>query len=120
MSASLKPIRKSALQGMRQLKSKISDLETQYQRYVEHRQKEITTLLTCIDLTQMEDLNLTGAFLFIKEKEATNDSLMEKWHAAGMRFLRQNRTNKPRLSEGNAPSQKINRSPQKQPQSGEA
>ncbi len=79
MTASLK---------LRQLESKISTLQAQHQAALKERQKEIATLLTSLDLASLDDTVLIGGLLFVKDKIANKDSLVEVWQDVGTRFLR--------------------------------
>ncbi len=115
MSASLKPVRGCPIRGLHQLKSKISDLQTRYQHLLNQHQEDIAQLITRLDLAPLEDEILIGGLLFLKDKIAKSDPLMEEWRDAGARFLRRKKTNQQR----DAVPQKENRTPQKQSQSRE-
>ncbi len=117
MSASLKRTRTGHAQSMRQLKSKMAGLQAHYQQLVQHRQNEIATLLSWIDLTSLEDSTLMGAFLFIQDKATTQDPLMEEWKNAGARFLRRTKTKTSVPSTHPAPSPKTTQQPQKRSES---
>ena len=138
MTVSLKPIPGRQVRGMRQLESKISDLQTQYQRLLNQRQQEIAALLSAIDLAHLDDKTLMGGLLFLKGKITTQDSMVEVWRDAGEKFLRRSKSkSRPREggeqagahpqipSENNAPPKQIAapqttpQSSQKQPQSRE-
>lgn len=82
MAASLK---------MRQLKSKISELQKHYQLLLKERQTDIAALIPMADLAHLDDKTLMGGFLFLKEKISTEDPIMEAWHVAGEKFLRQHK-----------------------------
>lgn len=90
MSASIK---------IRQLESKISELQSQYQLLLKERQQEIAALLTVVDLAHIDDKTLVGGLLFLKEKISSQDSaalsLWEGWHNASENFLRRH---KPKFS----------------------
>ncbi|MBL8676331.1 MAG: hypothetical protein JNJ47_02740 [Alphaproteobacteria bacterium] len=90
----------SASVKMRQLQSKISDLQTQYQYLLPQRQEDIATLITSLDLASMEDAFLVGGLLFVKDKVTTQDPIAEDWQSAGEKFLRQAK------SKNNAPSKR--------------
>lgn len=77
---------------MRQLQSKISDLQVQYQHLLPQRQQDIATLLTFLDLASMEDASLVGGLLFVKDKVITQDPIVEGWRSAGEKFLRQTKS----------------------------
>lgn len=83
MSASLK---------MRQLQSKISGFQNQYQDLLKERQQEIASLISAIDLAHLDDKILLGGLLFIREKITTQDPILEAWHDAGEKFLRQHKS----------------------------
>ena len=85
---------------MRQLQSKISGLQTQYQHFLIQRQQDIATLITSLDLASMEDASLVGGLMFVKSKVATQDPIVEGWQNAGEKFLRQAK------SKNNTPSKK--------------
>ena len=95
----------SASVKMRQLESKISDLQTQYQRLLPQRQQDIATLITYLDLASMEDASLVGGLMFVKNKVTTQDPIVEGWQSAGEKFLRRKQKNTLRVfSEKTAPS----------------
>ncbi len=58
----------SASKQLRQLESRISDLQNQHQRLLKERQQEIAILLTAVDLAHLDDKILVGGLLFLKEK----------------------------------------------------
>ena len=97
MNASLKPTPGRQVRGMRQLESKIADLQTLYQRLLKERQQEIAILLSAIDLAHLDDKTLAGGLLFIKEKVRAQDSIVEAWRDAGEKFLRRS---KPKSHQG--------------------
>ena len=100
MSASLKPVRGRSAKSMRQIASKISDLQSRYQRLLTQRQEDIAILITSLDLASMEDASLVGGLMFVKSKVTTQDPIVEGWRNAGERFLRQTK------SKNTAPSKK--------------
>ncbi|MBA3814376.1 MAG: hypothetical protein H0X26_07810 [Alphaproteobacteria bacterium] len=77
---------------LRQLESRISDLQNQHQRLHKERQQEIAILISTIDLAHLDDKTLVGGLLFLKEKITTQDptglALLEAWYAAGEKFQR--------------------------------
>lgn len=79
---------------LRQLESKISTLQSQHQNLLKDRRQEIAALITSLELAQIEDNILLGALLFLKNKIATQDPLLEAWHDAGERFLRCSKSKK--------------------------
>ena len=85
---------------IRQLESKISDLQAQYQHLLPQRQQDISALITSLDLASMEDSSLVGGLMFVKNKVTTQDPIVEGWRNAGERFLRQTK------SKSNSPSKK--------------
>ena len=103
---------------IRQLKSKISDLQSQYQHLLPQRQQDIAALITSLDLASMEDTFLVGGLMFIKDKVAIQDPIVEGWRKAGERFLRQTKSKNFSSFTVNSAPQKANRSSQKQPESG--
>lgn len=119
MSASMQYVRGRSAKNMRQLQSKIADLQTQYQQHEKCRQEEIVQLLSWVDLTPVDNSILMGAFLFIQNKITTKDPIMEVWQSTGMRFLRQPKSKSLLPFTLDAASQKANRSPQKQLESRE-
>lgn len=103
-----------------QIESKISDLQSQKQRLLEDRQKEITTLIAFLDLASLEDKILIGGLQFLKHTITTKDSLVEDWHYAGEQFLRHTKRARRILSskkDSSPPS--TPQPPQKSPQSRE-
>lgn len=99
----------SASVKMHQLKTKISDFQNQYQQLLKERQQEIAVLLSAVDLAHLDDKTLLGGFLFLKNKITAQDPMMEAWHAAGEKFLRQYKSRlHPRyqLRQGKIPSGK--------------
>ena len=117
MSASMRLARGRPVKNMQLLASKISDLQNRYQQQAQRRQEDIVHLLSWVDLTQLDDSILMGAFLFIQNKITTKDLIVEDWNAAGMRFLRQSKSQNFSLFRGNTASQTTHRSPQKKPES---
>ena len=117
MSASMKLTRGRPSKNMQRLAFKISDLQNRYQQQAQHRQEDIVHLLSWVDLTQLDDSILMGAFLFIQNKITTKDLIVEDWNAAGMRFLRQSKSQSLSPFTGNAAPQATHRPPQKQPES---
>lgn len=91
MSASLKPVLGRQIRGMRQLESKISDLQTQYEFLLKERQQHITTFIATLELASLEDPLLIGGLLFIKEKVTEKDPILEAWRDAGEKFLRRSK-----------------------------
>lgn len=120
MSPSLKPVLGRQIRGMRQLESKILDLQNQYQHLLNQRQQDITAIIATLDLASLEDPLIIGGLLFLKEKVATKDSIVEAWRDAGEKFLRRTRAKKNTSSNQTAAPQTTHQSPQKQPQSREA
>lgn len=118
MSVSMKRTRGRPAKNMQQLASKISNLQLKYQQQAQRRQEDIVHLLSWIDLTPVDDPILVGAFLFIQNKITTKDPIVEDWNNAGIRFLRQPKSQSFTPFTGNAASQTTHRSPQKQPKSG--
>lgn len=114
MSASMKLTRGRPSKNMQRLASKISDLQSLYQQQAQRRQKEIICLLTRVDLTSLDDSTLMGAFLFIQNKLTTKDPIVEDWNNAGIRFLRQQKSQNFSPFTENAVSQATHRSLQKQ------
>ena len=100
MSASVKPVRGRSAKSMRQIASKISDLQVQYQHLLTQRQQDIATLIASLDLASMEDTLLVGGLIFVKNKITAQDPIVEGWRNAGERFLRQTK------SKNTAPSKK--------------
>ena len=92
MSASLKPVRGRSAKSMRQIASKISDLQVQYQHLLTQRQQDIAALITSLDLASMEDASLVGGLMFVKNKVTTQDPIVEGWRNTGERFLRQTKS----------------------------
>lgn len=115
MSASMKLTRGRPSKNMQRLASKISDLQSLYQQQVQRRQEQITALVSRVDLTSIDDPILMGAFLFIQNKLTTKDPIVEDWNNAGIRFLRQSKSQNLSPFTGNAASQATHRPPQKQP-----
>jgi hypothetical protein len=117
MSASMKFTRGRPSKNMQRLASKISDLQSLYQQQSQRRQKEIIHLLSWVDLIQLDDAVLMGAFLFIQNKLTTKDPIVEDWNNAGIRFLRQSKSQNLSPLTGNAAPQATHHAPQKQPES---
>ena len=88
MTASLKLVLGRQIRGMRQLESKIADLQNQYQHHLKQRQQDIAFLITSLDLSSLEDNILIGGLLYLKDKITTQDPMVEGWQHAGDRFLR--------------------------------
>ena len=120
MSASIKPVRGRQIRGMRQLESKISDLQAQYQSLLKERQQDITTFIAALDLASLEDPLLIGGLLFIKEKATEKDPILEAWQVAGEKFLRRTKPKKHASLNQTAAAQTTSQPPQKYPQSREA
>jgi hypothetical protein len=74
------------------LKSKVSELQNQYQQILKEREHEIAVLLSTIELAHLDDKTLLGGLLFLKDKITTQDPIMEVWYAAGEKFLRQHKS----------------------------
>jgi hypothetical protein len=94
---------------LRQLESKISTLQSHHQNLLKDRQQEIASLVTSLELAQVEDSLLIGSLLFLKDKISTQDptglALVEAWRDEGDRFLRRKQKNSPRIpSRKTAPS----------------
>lgn len=87
------------LQGIRQIEAKITDLQHQYDHLLKQRQQDIAQLITTLDLASLEDQTLVGGFLFIKDKVASQASIVEDWQHAGARFLRRFKPQKHRPSQ---------------------
>ena len=117
MSASIKLARGRATKNMQRLASRISDLQSLYQQQAQRRQEDIVHLLSWVDLTQLDDALLMGAFLFIQNKLTTKDPIVEDWNDTGLRFLRQPKSQNFSCFTDNATSQTTHRSPQKHPES---
>ena len=108
---------------IRQLESRISDLQNQHQLLLKERQQEIAVLLSAIDLAHLDDKTLLGGLLYLKDKITTQDPMVEAWHAAGEKFLRYTRPKRySQVPEKNIPPKQTtaahtrDQSPQKQPQ----
>ena len=119
MSASMKLARGRPSKNMQRLASKISDLQSLYQQQAQRRQEQIAALVSRVDLTSVDDPILMGAFLFIQNKLTTKDPIVEDWNNAGIRFLRQPKSQNFTSFTSNAASQTTYLSPQKQSESGE-
>lgn len=117
MSASMKLVRGRPSKNMERLASKIYDLQSLYQQQAQCRQREIIHLLSWVDLTQLDDAVLMGAFLFIQNKLTTKDPIVEDWNVAGARFLRQPKSTSLSFFTENAASQTTHLSLQKQAES---
>ena len=117
MSASMRLARGRPVKNMQLLASKISDLQNRYQQQAQRRQEDIVHLLSWVDLTPVDDSILMGAFLFIQSKLTIKDSIVEDWQNAGIRFLRQSKSQNFTSFTSNAASQTTHRSPQKKPES---
>lgn len=110
MAASLKSTG-SRIRGIHQLKSKITTLQTQYQKLLTHRQQDIASRIATLDLADMDDQLLMGGLIFLKEKITTQDPIMENWRNAGERFLRKTKPKRQSTSKPTAPSSSSNQSP---------
>ena len=113
MSASPKLARGRPAKNMQRLASEISKLQSRYQQQAQRRQEDIVHLLSWVDLTQLDDPILMGAFLFIQNKITTKDPIVEDWNAAGARFLRQPKLQSILPFISNATPQTTHRSSQK-------
>lgn len=117
MRASPKFARGRPAKNMQRLASEISKLQSKYEQQARHRQEDIARLLSWVDLTQLDDAVLMGAFLFIQNKVTTQDPILEDWNDAGTRFLRQPKpANFPCFIQ-NAASQTTHQTSQKHPES---
>ncbi len=117
MRASTKLARGRPAKNMQRLASKISDLQSLYQQQAQRRQEDIVHLLSWVDLTQLDDALLMGAFLFIQNKITTKDPLVEDWQSSGARFLRQPKSQSFTPFTGDTAPQTTHRLPQKQAES---
>jgi hypothetical protein len=117
MSASMKLAHGRPSKNMQRLASKISELQSLYQQQSQRRQEQIAALVSRVDLTSVNDPILMGAFLFIQNKLTTKDPIVEDWNNAGIRFLRQSKSQNLSLFTRNTASQTTHRSSQKQPES---
>ncbi len=101
------PSRIQPLQGMNQTKAKIIAIQHQYDEFQKQRQQDIAHLITTLDLTDLDDETLVGGLCLIKDKTATQDSIMEVWRDAGERFLRRSKPRECRpAQQAEAPSPK--------------
>lgn len=107
------PSHKHTLQGMHQIKAKISDLQLQYDALLKQRQQDIAHLITILDLAPLEDQILIGGFIYIRDKTIAQDAIMEVWRNAGERFLRRPKSQKSRPSQQTEPAAPKAQSPQK-------
>ena len=90
---------------LRQLESKISNLQIHHQNLLKDRRQEIAALITSLELAPVEDNILFGGLLFLKDKITTQDPMVEVWQDVGDRFLRRKQKNTPRIPSGKtAPS----------------
>lgn len=119
MSASMKRTCRRSAKNMRQLASKISDLQSKYQQQAQRRQEDIVRLLSWVDLTPLDDSVLMGAFLFIQNKITNKDPILEDWNNIGARFLRQSKSTTLASFTPNAAPQTTHRSSQKQAKLGD-
>jgi hypothetical protein len=110
MTASLK---------MRQLASKIAELQKQYQHHLKQRQQDIASLITTLDLASFEDNILIGGLMYLKDKITTEDSIVEGWRDAGDRFLRRRTPKRTSTLKTIATSLTPHQSAPKQPESRE-
>lgn len=107
LSRSTKSNRNRPIQGMQQIKAKISDLQLQYDELHKQRQQDIAHLITTLELSEIHDQVLVGALLYIKEKISTQAPLVEVWQQAGERFLQKSKSRKyPAATHTEAPSAK--------------
>ena len=104
---------------MRQLESRISDLQKKHQHLLAQRQQDIAALITTLDLVHIEDKILIGGLMFLKDKITTQSPIMEGWLNAGERFLRQIKSKKCNTSKTNVTTLSSNQLPQKHSQSRE-
>lgn len=103
-----------------QIESKISDLQSQKQRLLAERQKEIAALIAALDLAILEDKVLMGGLQFLKDKVTTKDPIVEDWQNAGERFLRHTKRSKRiQSSKKDTTSLPVHQSSKKPPQSRE-
>ena len=110
----------SVSQKLRQLESKISTLQSQHQNLLKDRQQEIAGLITSLDLAQVEDNILLGSLLFLKNKIATQDPILEAWRDAGDRFLRRKQKKSPRIFSENIGPSKAATTPNPKPKLSES
>jgi len=99
--------RKNPLQGMHQIKAKVTVFQQQYDHLLQQRQQDIAKLISTLDLATLEDQTLVGALLFIKDQVSAQDKMLEVWQDAGERFLRRSKSKK------NSSSQQTQASPPK-------
>jgi len=83
MTASLK---------LRQLETKISNLQAKKQELFQQRLLDIAGLISQIDLAHIDDKLLAGGFQFMREKITACDPIQEGWQQAGEKFLRKHKT----------------------------
>lgn len=126
MNASLKHVPKShrgaagrQIRGLRQIESKISDLQKQHQHLLTQRQQDIASLITSLNLAHIDDQILIGGLMFLKDKITTQDPLAENWRDAGGRFLRRTKPQKHSPSAPPATPHPTHQSSYKAPQSRE-
>lgn len=117
MRASTKLARGRPAKNMQRLASAISKLQSKYEQQAQRRQEDIAHLLSWVDLTQLDDAVLMGAFLFIQNKVTTQDPILEDWNDAGARFLRQPKPPSLPCFSSNAASQTTHHTSQKHPES---
>ena len=82
------------VRGINQIKSKMSALQEEYQKLLLQRQQDIASLIATLGLIHIDDQLLVGGLLFLRDKISTQDPMMEVWHNAGERFLRQTKKQK--------------------------
>ena len=79
---------------MRQIQSKISALESEYQELFTQRHYDIAKILIHMDFAEVDDKTLVGGFLHLKHLLSNHDPQTEGWCDAGGRFLRRHKIKK--------------------------
>ena len=90
--------RKQSIRNIRQIESKMTNLQHQYQQLLKVREQELATLMSRLNLSSVEDQLLVGGLMFIREKIEHSDQILEDWQKAGDHFLRQTKKEKRPLS----------------------
>lgn len=68
------------------LEAQITRLKVQQQLLIQERTKDITRFVVDLNLALLDDMILTGLFLFVHTKMESNDPILETWREMGKQF----------------------------------
>jgi len=81
---------------MQKIESRISELQSQYKKLIDDRNREITKLVSKLELNQYDNETLMGGLLFVQNTLSSNPQLLEEWKSAGETFLQKSKTRIPK------------------------